>query len=55
MLYRTNVFAIISGGLYPKYSQNSALMYDAMKKKIVMEINCDSAIKSIRLRRDKLV
>lgn len=55
MLYRTNLFAIISGGRYPKYSQNSALIYDAMKKNIVMEINCDSAIKSIRLRRDKLV
>lgn len=55
MLNRTNIFAIIAGGKYPKYSQNTVLIYDAFLKKFVMEIICDSNVKSVRLRRNKLV
>jgi len=55
MLYSTNVFAIIAGGRYPKYSQNTVLIHDAISKKFVMEINCSSAVKAVRLRRNKLV
>jgi len=55
MLYRTNLFAVIAGGRYPKYSQNTVLIYDALLKKFIMELNCSSAVKTVRLRRDKLV
>jgi len=55
MLYSTNVFAIIAGGRYPKYSQNTVLIHDAISKKFVMEINCSSAVKAVRLRRNKII
>lgn len=55
MLYRTNLFAVIAGGRYPKYSLNTVLMYDALQQKFVMELNCSSAVKTVRMRRNKLV
>lgn len=55
MLYQTNLFAVIAGGRFPKYSQNTVLIYDALLKKFVMELNCSSAVKAVRLRRNKLV
>lgn len=55
MLNRTNLFAIIAGGKYPKYSQNTVLIYDALLQKFVMEITCASNVKSVRMRRNKLV
>jgi len=55
MLNRTNLFAIIAGGKYPKYSQNTVLIYDALLQKFVMEITCASSVKSVRMRRNKLV
>ncbi|XP_050437315.1 WD repeat domain phosphoinositide-interacting protein 4-like [Adelges cooleyi] len=55
MLYRSNLFAIVAGGRYPKYSQNTVLIYDDLVKKFVMEIICPSAVKAVRMRRDKLV
>lgn len=55
MLYSTNLFAIVAGGRYPKYSQNTVLIHDALLKKFVMEINCSSAVKAVRMRRNKLV
>lgn len=55
MLYRTNLFAIVAGGRYPKYSQNTVLIYDDLAKKFVMELICPSAVKAVRMRRDKLV
>lgn len=53
MLYRSNLFAIVAGGRYPKYSQNTVLIYDDLTKKFVMELICPSAVKAIRMRRDK--
>lgn len=55
MLGRTNLFGIVAGGRYPKYSQNTALVYDALKSKFVMELNCATVVKAIRMRRNKLV
>jgi len=55
MLNSSNFIAIVSGGKYPKYCQNTVLIYDAMLEKFVMEVVCDSNVKSVLLRRDKLV
>ncbi|XP_060837428.1 WD repeat domain phosphoinositide-interacting protein 4-like [Rhopalosiphum padi] len=55
MLNRTNLFAIIAGGKYPKYSQNTVLIYDALLQKFVMEITCASSVKSVRMRRNKII
>lgn len=55
MIFQTNLIAIVSGGRYPKYSHNTVYIYDAMIPKFVMEINCSSAVKAVRMRRNRQV
>lgn len=53
MLHRTNLFAIVAGGHRPKFSDNTVLVYDDISKKFILELIFSSAVKAVRLRRDK--
>ncbi|ERL93687.1 WD repeat domain phosphoinositide-interacting protein 4 isoform X2 [Dendroctonus ponderosae] len=55
MLFRTNIWAIIPGGMRPKVPENILQFYDESQKKAIMEIKFAAAVKSVRFRRDKLV
>ncbi|XP_003708054.1 WD repeat domain phosphoinositide-interacting protein 4 [Megachile rotundata] len=55
MLWRTNIIAIVGGGMRPKFAENTVLIYDDLSKKFVMEITFSSPIKAVRLRRDKMI
>lgn len=55
MLNSSNFFAIVSGGKYPKYCHNTVLIYDAVLEKFVMEVICASSVKSVLMRRNKLI
>lgn len=55
MLFRTNIWAIIPGGMRPKVPENILQIYDESQKKAIMEIKFAAAIKSVRFRRDKYV
>uniref|UniRef100_A0A1B6CCC6 Uncharacterized protein n=1 Tax=Clastoptera arizonana TaxID=38151 RepID=A0A1B6CCC6_9HEMI len=55
MLHRTNLFAIVAGGPRPKFSDNTVLVYDDISKKFILELIFCSAVKAVRLRRDKIV
>uniref|UniRef100_A0A6M2DMH5 Uncharacterized protein n=1 Tax=Xenopsylla cheopis TaxID=163159 RepID=A0A6M2DMH5_XENCH len=54
ILNRTNLFAIVSGGNRPKFADNIVLIYDDLAKKFVLELTFCSAVKGVRLRKDKL-
>ncbi|CAG9765235.1 unnamed protein product [Ceutorhynchus assimilis] len=55
MLFRTNLLAVIPGGSRPKIPENVLHIYDDAQKMAVMEIKFASAVKAVRLRRDKLI
>ncbi|VVC26648.1 WD40/YVTN repeat-like-containing domain,WD40-repeat-containing domain,WD40 repeat [Cinara cedri] len=55
MIFQSNLIAVVAGGRYPKYSHNTVYIYDAIKPKFVMEINCSSAVKAVRMRRNRVI
>lgn len=55
MVYRCNLFAIISGGSHPKYADNTILVYDDVKKSAVLEFTFNQPVLGCRCRRDKLI
>lgn len=55
MIYRTNLFAVVSGGSRPKFADNIVLIYDDALKKFMLELTFPSTVLSVRMRRDKLI
>jgi len=55
MLYRTNLVALVGGGVMPKFADNTVLIWDDSIKKFVLEFTFPSPVLAVRLRREKLI
>lgn len=53
MLYRSNIFALIGGGLNPKKSPNKVLLWEDNQKKIIGEMTFKSEVRSVKMREKK--
>ncbi|XP_071501508.1 WD repeat domain phosphoinositide-interacting protein 4-like [Diadema antillarum] len=55
MLHRTNLIAIVAGGMTPKFAENTVLIWDDRKRKFILEFTFPSAVLAVRLTRERLV
>ncbi|KAK2153074.1 hypothetical protein LSH36_308g01000 [Paralvinella palmiformis] len=57
MLYRTNLLALVGGGTFPKYAENTVLIWDDSQEenKLALEITFAQPVLAVRMRKDRLI
>lgn len=55
MLYRSNLLALVAGGVKPKFADNTVVVWDDNIKKFALELTFASPVLSVKMRLDKIV
>ena len=55
MLNKSNILALVGGGLIPKFSKNKINIYDAHQELIISQIRFNSYITYVKLRKDSII
>lgn len=55
MVHRSNLLALVAGGLKPKFAENTVVIWDDNLKKFVVELTFSSPVLSVKLRMDKII
>ena len=54
MLNRSNIVALIGGGISPRYSSNKLVLWDDHKQKEISEMRFMSSVKNVKMKRDRI-
>jgi WD40 repeat protein len=55
MLYKTNILALVGGGIYPKFSLDKITIWDDHQGKIISQIKFNSEIMQIKIHKDAII
>ena len=55
MLYKTNILALVGGGIYPKFSINKITIWDNHQDKIISQIRFNSEVIKVKIRKDVII
>ena len=55
MLKKSNILALVGGGIIPKFSKNKIIIYDAHQELIIRQIRFNSNITNVKLRTDSII
>ena len=50
MLFRSNLFALVGGGAFPRFPPNKLILWDENKQKPVADLTFKTDIKAVRLK-----
>ena len=54
MLYKSNILALVGGGINPKFSPNKVIIWDELNGKIISQLRFDTNVKNIKLTKVKV-
>jgi len=55
MLYKTNILALVGGGIYPKFSLDKITIWDDHQGKIISQVRFNSEVIKLKIRKDVII